>query len=349
MSIILNMIVKNESAVIERCLRSVAPWIDGYAILDTGSTDDTAEKIRAVLGGDGVIEESEFINFEQARNEALGLARSFACKDDYLLLCDADMELQVHKKNWTRKLKGDAHTVVQRTNGGLEYENLRLLPGKAEAKYVGVTHEYLDIECDRKPLPAISFFDHANGANRRDKFTRDAELLTEGLRRDPHNSRYRFYLANTYWDSDKKDLALAEYRKRLELGGWAEELFYSSYRLGICFQWLNFEQPMEHQMLRTFDQYPHRAEPLHVLALHHMNARRYHLALMFAKEGMAIPKPDGLFVEAEVYEWRLKDIAAVSLYWLGKKDDAAAINREILGVVPEGQVARIQANLEFCG
>ena len=41
----LNMIVKNESAIIERLLETVAPIIDTYCICDTGSTDDTKEKI----------------------------------------------------------------------------------------------------------------------------------------------------------------------------------------------------------------------------------------------------------------------------------------------------------------
>ena len=41
------MIVKNESKIIERLFDSVRPFIDSYCICDTGSTDDTIEKIRA--------------------------------------------------------------------------------------------------------------------------------------------------------------------------------------------------------------------------------------------------------------------------------------------------------------
>ena len=49
--ICLNMIVKNESAVIERCLASLRDHIDAWVIVDTGSTDDTMDKIRASLKG----------------------------------------------------------------------------------------------------------------------------------------------------------------------------------------------------------------------------------------------------------------------------------------------------------
>ena len=43
----LNMIVRNESPVIERCLASVAPIIDCWCIVDTGSNDTTIAQITA--------------------------------------------------------------------------------------------------------------------------------------------------------------------------------------------------------------------------------------------------------------------------------------------------------------
>jgi len=48
-TICLCMIVKNEAAVIERCLASVRPLIDTWVISDTGSTDGTQDLIRADL------------------------------------------------------------------------------------------------------------------------------------------------------------------------------------------------------------------------------------------------------------------------------------------------------------
>ena len=43
----LNMIVRNESAILERCLRSVADHVACWVIGDTGSTDGTQDLIRA--------------------------------------------------------------------------------------------------------------------------------------------------------------------------------------------------------------------------------------------------------------------------------------------------------------
>ena len=77
----LNMIVRNESARIERALASVAPYINTFVILDTGSTDDTVERITKFFQErkiPGVIGKTEFKDFSQARNAALFAARSLA-------------------------------------------------------------------------------------------------------------------------------------------------------------------------------------------------------------------------------------------------------------------------------
>ena len=42
----LNMIVKNESKIITRCLDSVKDYIDYFVICDTGSTDGTQDIIK---------------------------------------------------------------------------------------------------------------------------------------------------------------------------------------------------------------------------------------------------------------------------------------------------------------
>ena len=62
----LNMIVKNESKIIERLLGSVLDIVDTYCICDTGSTDDTVERIRTFMkaaGKPGCVYVEPFKNF----------------------------------------------------------------------------------------------------------------------------------------------------------------------------------------------------------------------------------------------------------------------------------------------
>ena len=75
-SLCLNMIVKNEAAVIRRCLDSVLPIIDHWVIVDTGSTDGTQDIIRAHLKDlPGELHERPWRDFAYNRSEALELAR----------------------------------------------------------------------------------------------------------------------------------------------------------------------------------------------------------------------------------------------------------------------------------
>jgi glycosyltransferase involved in cell wall biosynthesis len=90
-TICLNMIVKNESHVIERCLESVKKIIDYWVIVDTGSEDGTQEIIKQVLKDiPGELHERPWINFEYNRNEALSLALD---KADYIFFIVADDRL----------------------------------------------------------------------------------------------------------------------------------------------------------------------------------------------------------------------------------------------------------------
>src|SRR6478752_10892384 len=82
-SISLCMIVKNEEAVIERCLTSVRPVVDEIIIVDTGSMDHTKEIVSTFTN---CIYDFKWIDdFSAARNFAFSKATK-----DYILWLDAD-------------------------------------------------------------------------------------------------------------------------------------------------------------------------------------------------------------------------------------------------------------------
>src|SRR6056297_554124 len=87
------MIVRDEGHVIDRCLDSVRPLITQWAIVDTGSSDDTPARIEAALGDlSGELFHRPWVDFGHNRSEALSLA---ANQGDWLLLIDADEELVI--------------------------------------------------------------------------------------------------------------------------------------------------------------------------------------------------------------------------------------------------------------
>lgn len=349
----LNMIVKNEAAILERCLASVAPHVACYVIADTGSTDGTQDLIRrffAARGVPGEVVEFPFQNFEQARNRALDAARASRFEFEYLLLTDADMELVVPRPPLGLGLSSPVYMLVQHAGQDLEYANVRIVRRDVPARYVGVTHEVLDVgQSPRRVLDSARFIDHACGSNRATKFERDIALLTESLRSDPDNARSVFYLANSYYNTQRYADAIGWYRRRIALAGWREEVFYSHYRIALCLQALGRESEFVTQVLETFEGFPTRAEPLCALATHFMTTKRYRLGHHFAQLGASIPKPDNaLFVETNVYAWRLIDVQAVCGYYIDRRGEALSINERLLNVAPPDQHERIRKNIAFC-
>lgn len=136
-SVCLTMLVRDESAVITRALDSVGetvPDFDSFCIVDTGSTDDTREKIAAWMsahGKFGVIHQRRWVNFGHNRTEAVELAAKRG--ETFALLLDADQtfvgRLEIDDS------QGIARYDAVNTRGSSEYaaaESLRrLLDGEA--------------------------------------------------------------------------------------------------------------------------------------------------------------------------------------------------------------------------
>ena len=96
-AITVNMIVKDESASILKTLNSIKDFADILVVMDTGSTDDTISKIEKFCDRVKMtlyLTHGTFLNFEQARNDALMFAESWDNVNGYILILDANDELR---------------------------------------------------------------------------------------------------------------------------------------------------------------------------------------------------------------------------------------------------------------
>lgn len=350
-------IVRNESARIERMLDSVKGVISCFVILDTGSTDDTAEKIKEwgnIHHIPGIVAYGAFVNFSQARNQALDAARSWrehetTPKFDYFLLCDADMELRVESTKAFEDLTGEAYEMAQKA-GSYSYNNLRLLHAESQARYIGVTHEYLSANSFGAIVGAY-FVDHADGANRGEKYERDIRLFEQDLKVDPDNGRTWFYLGNTYRDAGRFVDAERCYRRKLSLPTWPEENWLTQVNLANCLERQGREAEYISAALDAYQMRPTRAEPLHALAKHYRLKGQYMLATMFADKGLSIGRPDDrLFIEDWVYEWGLREEYSIAgFYDLDTRERAFRITDGLATdpKVPEYLRRNARANMVF--
>lgn len=316
-SLCLNMIVKNEADKIIRCLDSVAPYIDCYAIADTGSTDGTQKIIKEFFSKKnipGTITQVPFINFEQARNAGLKVARASTFAFDYIFLLDADMELAVTNLKFKDNLTAPAYNILQQA-GGVSYFNTRLVRRDQTGLYIGVTHEYLDVG-SQDILDGVSFIDHADGSNRKDKFKRDIKLLRAALKKDPTNSRYQYYLAQSYRDAGQKELAASAYLRRAEMGGWEEEVWSARLNYAHCLHALGDKAGFIRELLTAYNFRPSRAEPLYDLAKYYRENTQQCTSLLYSDAGMKIPYPkDVLFVTDHVYQYGMREEYSICAFY----------------------------------
>jgi len=313
----LNMIVKNESKIIRRLLDSVVSIIDSYCICDTGSTDNTVsiiEQFFAERGIPGKIPREPFRDF--AHNRSFALKQCESMDVDYILLLDADMIFQlgsgVKPLDFKRGLKADAYHMYQGTDA-FYYKNARIVKNRIGASYWGVTHEYLKTPDGtaygliEKQLAFIN--DVGDGGSKSDKFERDIRLLLKGLEEYPNNDRYTFYLANSYRDHGDNDLAIEYYKKRIEIGGWQDEVWHSYYSIGKCYRAKGDMVNAIHWWMEAYQYFPKRIENLYEIVTHYRQIGKNQLAYMFyimaLKQCLLNPNPDYLFLQRDVYDYKL--------------------------------------------
>lgn len=333
-TICLNMIVKDEAHVIARCLESVRPLIDSWAIVDTGSRDGTQEIVRGLLADlPGELIERPWKDFAHNRNEALEHARGRA---DYVLTIDADEVVELDPDFRLPHLTADAYA-IEVSYAGCVYQRRQLVRDALPWRYVGVLHEHLECELARgeELLRGVRTVPRHDGARARDPHTylRDALLLEQALIEEPENTRYVFYLAQSYRDAGKFEEALARYRQRVEMGGWEEEIWYSLYQAAQLEERLGrpWGEAME-AYLAAHQFRPDRAEPLFRIGLHYAQLGQHDLALLFLAPAREIPPPgpDSLFVEQAVYDFLLGVEYAVSSFYVGDHEAAVAANNALV-------------------
>jgi glycosyltransferase involved in cell wall biosynthesis/predicted GH43/DUF377 family glycosyl hydrolase len=340
------MIVRNESAVIERCLDSVRPLIDTWTICDTGSDDDTPALIeRALADLPGRLYRRPWVDFGHNRSELAELARGSA---DYLLLIDADMTLV--RNGPLPHLDADAYLL--RHLGQLEYAVPRLVRGDRRWWFEGATHEYLATEgpFTQELLETLAIEHYGDSGTRDEKFNRDVQLLEAAIARDGGDARSTFYLAQTLREGGQPARAIEFYRRRVELGGWDQEVFYAAYQLGVLVGHRDPDAAIP-LLLDAHELRPGRAEPLYELARLSRLRRRYQAAYMFADRGARISRTDDvLFVHRDVYEWGMRFEQAVAAYWLGQYEEALALNEALLAErrMPPAYAAAAESNRNYC-
>lgn len=354
-TICLNMIVKDESQVIVRCLTSMLPIIDYWVIVDTGSRDDTQKIIKDFMkekGIPGELHERPWVNFAHNRNEALKLAQA---KGDYVFFMDADDFLEYDPGFTLPVLDKDIYYVTIKHSGS-KYSRSALINNHLGWEWEGVLHEAIvPRPGDNRSstlLDKVAIMYTGEGARSKDplKFQKDAEILETALKDNPNNARYVFYLAQSYRDAQNHEMALKNYEKRASMGGWDQEVFWSLFQVALLQDTLKMSPEKVIEGYKRACKYrPSRAEPYYYLTKYYQAQGDHGAAYEIAKIGAYLPlSGDNLFVWNWIYDYGLIIELSVSAYWTGKYEECKKISEELLKRdLPSHTRSVVLSNLKF--
>jgi hypothetical protein len=329
--ICLNMIVKNESKIIIRCFESLKSIVDYIVVTDTGSTDNTVELMNKYLVDnniEGKIYYEPWKNFGYNRTNSIMNAKNFFkekgmdTENIFLLLVDADMIIEILDTSFKNTLHHYDHYLVEQYNPAISYYNTRVMCLNRDITCRGVTHEYYDIKTDKRgTLKSIRINDIGDGGAKNDKFERDIRLLHQGIDDEPNNERYHFYLAESYKNCGKPNESIFFYKKRIEFGGWFEEIYMSHLRLGNIYEAMNdWKNAFYHYLEGWTVSRNERAESLYQIINYYKNKPDHKLAYMFLKELLQLKYPTNhyLFIDYNVHGYKKYELLTIVAYYVGK-------------------------------
>jgi 2-polyprenyl-3-methyl-5-hydroxy-6-metoxy-1,4-benzoquinol methylase/glycosyltransferase involved in cell wall biosynthesis len=234
----LGMIVRNSEATLERCLESVAPYVDEIVIgLGGESTDRTEEIARKFT--DNVFQIEWQDDFAEARNQVLRKVTQ-----PYYLWLDGDDELlggdkmkqlieeypQVDAFYWGYEYSRDENGV---TNCYLVRE--RLVKLNPQWEWIGKVHEVFRGPDDhlKMMVHTIVVKHHPQGSS-----NRNIEILRTQLEESEPNPdpRVLIYLGTENASRGNFSEALVHLRRYVALSGWDEERYQAQHRIADIYR-----------------------------------------------------------------------------------------------------------------
>ena len=341
------LMCKDEEVVIERCLRSMAPFVDRFLILDTGSTDNTLAIVKKTLGDLRLpfrIMHRPFDTYAQSRTY---LVKHVIQSENWVLMIDADCTLSGERPSLPDAEIG----LVEFICDGVVSQRAVYLANHVDWRYEsGMTldgrdlHEAVTADTPHRAsrVRGVVMEHHGEAGDNRSSED-DLAILQELAARFPTNPRWTFYVAQTLKGMGRRAEAIATYRECAIMGRLGDEwVWYCMFQSAVLDQ-------DAHALLVASLMRPQRAEGWYALACLLSNAARYDLALPAATRAAGLPEPpDSLFINRSVYRWAARLELSVCLGGVGMFEAALHECTTLLAVdsLPEVVRREVMSNAE---
>jgi tetratricopeptide (TPR) repeat protein len=254
-------------------------------------------------------EKGEPFPFADARNYALMCARLHA--PERILFLDCDEELVGEIPDDTGDF-GVAFHVTKDT--GSRGTDLLVMRGDLPGHFTPVTHEAFlpSVPHRQEFISGAYILSHADSARRASglKNVHDALMLEKWCSEHPQDSRASYYLAQTYFNMERWEDALAECERRIGLGGHPEETWMTLYKRARCLEHLGKPRPLVvDAYLSVYSANPERNEPLCALFSYLLERGGENVPDLPIMEmliwAMKRAEPvEGMYIDPSCYSWR---------------------------------------------
>jgi glycosyltransferase involved in cell wall biosynthesis len=367
--LILNTIVKNESHCILTMLESAIKISDAIVIADTGSTDGTQDLIRKFGEENNIptyVFERPFDDFENSRNFGIQKARDVVKElgwnenDCWTWWCDADETIIVDSNFDKNQFKNDLY-MMNTFIGQMKYTRNTFARVSKPFKWYGPIHEF--IICDDKNITSglaenvhvdVKMIGASWQGNIPTKYLSHAHILEKYINENRQDPRWIFYTAQSYHDSasipdnreeneERLRRSLKYYRERVgRTDGYAEEIYYSQYRIGTIMKVIEEPWNLTHQeLLKAYSMDPLRGESIKTIIDYYLQVGEWSLAYLYTKFAVENfhgknPYPTRLlFVDESLYNWKFLESHAAACFYTGKNSESKETYNKILQAVKE--------------
>ena len=342
MKVCVYAICKNEEQFVRRWMDSMGE-ADQIVVLDTGSTDQTAELLRE-RGAQVTREEIIPWRFDTARNRSLELVP----QDTDICVC-TDLD-EVFHPGWRKALEaawrpgtGQAryrYTWSFNPDGSegvvFWYEKIHARRGY---RWVHPVHEVLEWVGEGEPGPFIRVegvqLDHHPDPNK--SRAQYLELLELSVREAPQDDRNLHYLGREYLFRGRWEDCIRTLKAHLALPSatWRDERAASMRYLGCAYEQLGKTGKAESWYLRAIAEAPHLREPWVDLAMLCYRREDWEGVRWLTGRALAMEKrPETYICQAQAWGSLPWDLRALALYHTGEMGQALTAARKALELEP---------------
>lgn len=350
MTISLCMIVKNEEAVLKRCLDSLYSVADEIIIVDTGSNDNTKNIAKQYT--DKIFDFEWIDDFSAARNFAFSKAVM-----DYQMWIDADDILPEDQLkpfvDLKKSLTPDIDMVTMKYHTSLDESGNplvistreRLLKRENNYKWQEAVHECIPLSGN-----ILNSDIHITHLKPKSNVPSVRNLkIYEGIENTGNKMtpRQLYYFARELMDHQMWAKAVYYFERFLETNlGWYEDIICTCYNLSICYKYLHENEKILPILFKSFLYDTPRAEICCAIGYYYMNFKEYDKALRWFQTALEVTSSSSLGFVMQDYSGYIPNIESCVCCCALKQYDKANKYNEAAGKLKPDSLA-VKQNRDF--